>query len=210
MAFALLSEEARGGEDCPAPGAIWECSRGEAAPAEVRRVVIHTSSCSGCAELWRLAREMAGGPRAAPAAPRAPRARPRWIGLAAAAAVLLAAGAAIRLLTEPARTDLPVLREGEGEDAAIRSLVPESEPLPRAAVFLKWTDLGQGARYNVLVGTEDLTVLASPKGLASAEYAVPVETLEGLPPGAAILWRVEAVFPDGRRLASPTFRVRVR
>jgi hypothetical protein len=96
-----------------------------------------------------------------------------------------------------------------GEEIAIRSLVPESAPLPREACVLKWSEPAGGARYTVRVGTEDLSPVARAENLDRAEYTVPAKDLERIPPASVLVWRVEAVLPDGRRIASPGFRNRL-
>jgi hypothetical protein len=208
-AFASLSESAAGGPDCPPPEAIWEAFTGAGSPADVSSVVEHTSRCFACAEAWRLAREFRGGsiPEAGSSgstpASRVPELR-TWTALAAAV-ITLAAGLGIMLLLRGAP---PVVMRA-GEEVAITSLVPESIPLPKNACILKWSEPAAGARYTVRVGTEDLSPIALAEKLDRPEYKVETKDLEKVPAGAAIVWRVEAVLPDGRRVASPTFKNRV-
>jgi hypothetical protein len=112
--------------------------------------------------------------------------------------VLLALPLAMRWRRDPGP---PAMR---AQDApALRSLLPPAAALPRAACVLRWTDLG--ARYSVSVLSKDLRPLAAADGLERPEYTVPAAALEPVPTGGEIVWSVEARWPDGRRLVSPTF-----
>jgi hypothetical protein len=118
--------------------------------------------------------------------------------------LLLTAGLVVIL-----RRGAPPVVMRAGEEVAIRSLVPESAPLPREACVLRWSEPAGGARYTVRVGTDDLSPIALGENLDQTEYRVQAKDLEKVPPGAVIVWRVEAVLPDGRRIASPGFRNRL-
>jgi hypothetical protein len=208
-AFASLSESAVGGPDCPSPEAIWEAVTGAGSPAHASAVVEHTSRCFACAETWRLAREFGGRaipePGSAGSTPASRTAGLRtWTALAAAV-VTLVGGFGVMML----RRGAPPIVMRAGEEVAIASLVPESAPLPREACVLKWSAPAGGARYTVRVGTEDLSPVALAVNLDRTEYKVEAKDLEKVPPGSAIVWRVEAVLPDGRRIASPGFRNRL-
>ena len=209
-AYALLSENAVPGPDCPAPDSIWEALRGGISARSTAVIVEHTSHCHACAEAWRLGRELMGEQRvgATPGAramwSRAP-SLGVWASLAAAALVLFAVG--IGIFWQSSSQPPDVMRAGT--EADIQSLVPETVPLPRAACVLKWSVPAEGARYTIRVGTQDLSPIASARGLAQPAYQVPLRRLEGLPPGATIVWRVEAELPDGRRIASQAFMNRI-
>ncbi|HET8945564.1 MAG TPA: hypothetical protein VFQ07_01160 [Candidatus Polarisedimenticolia bacterium] len=205
--FASLSESAAGGPDCPPAGEIWEAATGALTGGRASAVVEHTSRCFACAEAWRLAREFGarsvpeGGAASGPAF-RVPAAG-TWAALAAAVIVIAGLGVVMFRRNEPA----PVMRAGD--EVAIRSLVPETTPLPREACLLKWSEPAPGARYTVRVGSEDLSAIALAQNLDKAEYKVEAKDLEKLPPGSKIVWRVEATLPDGRRIASPAFANRL-
>jgi hypothetical protein len=207
--FASLSESAVGGPDCPAPEAIWEVVTGAGSSPRASTLVEHMGRCFACAEAWRLAYEFRGAAGAEPgstgsaSAPRVPGIR-MWTVLAAAV-VTLAAGVTIMMQ----RPGAPPLVMRAGEEAAIASLVPETTSLSREACVLKWSEPAAGARYTVRVGTEDLSPVALAENLDRPEFKVETKDLEKVPPGAAIVWRIEAVLPDGRRIASPGFRNRV-
>jgi hypothetical protein len=203
--FAALSERAIPGAGCPPPEEIWDAVKGVASAQETESIVSHTAACPSCAEAWRLGHDLirSGAPLSMPGAPRqGARMFRRTLALALAAAVLLVAGAGIvRTLLQPS----PVAMRA-GEDAVIISLVPETAALHRGSATLRWSDAGEGARYSVRVGTSDLTAVAGAEGLDQPRYTIPPESLEHLPAGASLVWRVEAVFPDGRRIASPAFK----
>jgi hypothetical protein len=130
----------------------------------------------------------------------------RWVPLAAAAALVVVVGLMLR--QGPIRDDQPP-QYRTGEEIAIQSLLPEEAPLPRSACLLRWSAGPEGSRYNVEVATADLEVIARARGLEREEFAVPANRLADLPPGAELLWRVEATLPDGRTITTPTFIARL-
>lgn len=207
-AFASLSAAAVAGPDCPPPEAIWDAVTGAASPVRAAEIVEHTSRCFACAEAWRLGREFGAGRLVSPgSAGSGPASRFPRIGAwtAMAAVVTLLAGFGVILL----RREAPPSEMRAGEEIAIASLVPESAALSRVACILKWSIPAEGALYTVRVGTEDLSPVALVERLEQAEYAIPAKDLEKLPSGSVIVWQVEAVLPDGRRIASPGFRNRL-
>lgn len=118
------------------------------------------------------------------------------------------AAAAVLLLAVPLvpwrRTPEPLTTRTQSQPQ-IRALVPESAALSRQRALLRWSDLGAGVRYSVAVSTKDLVPLASADRLERPEYVVPRGALSRVPPAGEIVWSVEARWPDGRRLVSPTF-----
>lgn len=203
--FAALSERATPGDHCPPPEEIWDAVSGAATAERIAAIVAHTAGCAACAEAWRLGHELirSGAPLSMPGAPRqtSPTYR-RPLALALAATVLLVAGAGIvRTLRQP-----PPVAMRAGEDTVILSLVPETAALHRGSATLRWSDAGEGARYSVRVATSDLTAVAAAEGLDRPRFTIPQKDLDDLPPSTTIVWRVEAVFPDGRRIASPAFK----
>jgi hypothetical protein len=200
-AFAASAEDAAPGESCPDPERLLSARRFELPAEAIRSLVAHTAACGACAEAWRLAGEVdVLLPRPAAATPPS-RSRTWWGGwtsaLAAAAVLVIALGALVGERRGPA------YREGAG--LVLRSLVPEGRPLPRQACVLRWSPGPPGSRYAVDVAREDLAPIAAARGLERAEYRVPPESLAGLPRGATLLWRVEAVLSGGGRLGSVTF-----
>lgn len=200
-AFASLEGRAPG-PGCPEPERLWAAARGELPAEVVRPLVLHLVECGACAEAWRLAREVE--PRAVDARPAA--ARPSWTFWGALAAGMTLALAASVVLHQPSERT-PGFREGTRID--IRSLVPESDSLPRARCVLRWSPGPEGTTYNLQVATEGLEKISEARGLTAAAYEVPPPALASLPSGAKLLWRVEAVAPDGARVTSATFVSRV-
>ncbi len=198
--FASLGARAAPSADCPDPERIFIAVRGELDAAGVRALMDHTAGCGSCAEDWRLARElMESVPAAAPA--RGARRPVGWLALPAAAAVVAALSAILLGPSHP--------RYRDGEVVLIRSLLDESRPLPRRSLVLRWTPGPKGSRYDVLVATSALAPLFSARSLEFAELVVPERNLAGLPSGARLLWRVEAMLPEGGRAASATFVARL-
>jgi hypothetical protein len=212
--FHAAAGEADRPADCPAAGRIWDALHGGLSPEERRTIVDHTARCPACAEAWRLARDIGG---TAPVAEQAEAGHAgvgpvhgvgwrRWVPLAAAAALVVVVGLLLR--QGPIRDDQPP-QYRTGEELAIHSLLPDGAPLPRSACLLRWSAGPEGARYDIEVATADLEVIVRARGLERAEFTVPADRLADLPPGAELLWRVEAMLPDGRRITTPTFICRV-
>ena len=88
---------------------------------------------------------------------------------------------------------------------SIATLVPEDVPLSRDAATLRWSAGPEGSLYDVEVADENLDVLHVRRDLTVNELTLPAASLDGLLTGAQVLWRVEIVLPDGRRVTSPTF-----
>ncbi len=220
-------------EACPPAEALWSARHGEGDAEDRRRTVEHLARCAGCAADWTLLGPAedspmgaglrparAGhspaptrhGPAPTPQATEPPRVRRprRWpLLLGAAAAVVLI----VLVVRVPLDRDAPppaVERSAESAGAAaIRALAGTDAVLPRDRAVLRWTDLGPEARYTLDVAGEDLALLVTARGLARPEYALPAGALAAVPAGGSVTWRVEAVLPDGRRVASEAFRARV-
>jgi hypothetical protein len=174
-------------------------------------VALHLAACPSCAADWRLAmraeREEAAAPAPArPAVSRAGRAA-QWTALAAAAVLLLAAlVVTVSRVGDPA-TGGPVYRDPDA--ISIRALTPDQASVPRDEALLRWSPVGEDALYSVEVGTLDLVPLAAAQDLEVTEYLVPAAALEPVSDGESIVWQVEASLPDGRRVASEAFVVRI-
>lgn|ERR1700681_2623401 len=209
-AFTAPAAESPAAEDCPSPETIWSAVRGELPPQALREVVDHTARCAACAEDWRLAVEV--NRQAGAREEAAPDNLPdnlivgrfgHWRAVAAAAALaagLLVAFGIYRGAVVPSQ---PTYREPQ--PTQIRSLLAAGQTLPRQAAVLRWMPLPGAVSYDVSVSTEDLRPIASAHGLATPEYRLPADALAGLPPDAKLLWLVDAAFPDGHKVTSPTF-----
>ncbi len=93
------------------------------------------------------------------------------------------------------------------EPTGIESLV-QGVVLPRDRCVLRWSG-PEGTRYDLRITTEDLDPLDSARGLAEPEYRIPIEKLEGLEPGAAVLWQVIPLISEQNRWDLKTFRSRI-
>ena len=212
-AFTAPADDSPAAEDCPSPETIWSAVRGELPPQALREVVDHTARCAACAEDWRLAVEV--NRQAEEQEETAPGRLPsnvvvgRFAGLrtwrSVAAAAALAAGlfVAVGIYREAVVPSQPTYRAPQ--EATLHSLLPAGQALPREAAVLRWTPLAGAASYDVSASTEDLRQVASAHGQTATAYQLPREALAGLPPGARLLWQVDAVFPDGHHVTSPTF-----
>jgi hypothetical protein len=90
----------------------------------------------------------------------------------------------------------------------IDSLIGEG-PLPADSLVLRWTDAGEGARYDLRVTDTRLTEIIEVRSLVLPEYAVPGESLAALRSGDVVLWQVEVRRPDGSKTISATFAARL-
>ena len=208
-AFASLSQPVPAPEACPQPETIWGAVRGELPPAQARTVVEHMAACPSCAEDWRLAVALQRPETASKVIHASERftmgQRLRNWGLAAAAVLALAV-VGVQMLPDPGGQ--PAYR---GDGATIQSLVDGGESLPRQQFLLQWSALETpGATYDVEVSTEDLRVVASGDDLRDARFLVPAHALAGLPPGARLLWKVDAELPQGGHVTSTTFMTTVQ
>ena len=208
-ALAASIELLGDGGACPDPDRLVASGRGDLAPGGDEDVILHIAACTACAAAWRIAREVAGD-RVVEARTPARRTSPYvgWAGLAAAAALILAAIGGSAVLLYPDRSGESAYREQEGD--SLRSLLSESEPLPRERFVLRWTGGPEGTLYDVLVTDERMSTLERGIGLERAELRVPAAALQSVEPGGRVFWQVSAHLTDGRRIESPTFIATVR
>jgi len=193
------AERSVAGAECPDPERFWEAQQADMPVAERQELVEHTTNCPACAEAWRLAHAMGAMEE------RAPQPVYSWHvrTLVAAAAVLFCIAGlwALYPTSEPAGE--PVYRSSR--EMEIRSLIPENRVLPRTSFRLAWSPGAAETTYSLLVSTETFTKLFSATNLEHPECTIPPDNLEGLSPGSRILWQVEALTPQGRRITSDTF-----
>lgn len=199
---------------CPSPDELMQAYFGASAPERRRAIVAHLAECAACAADWRLARTLlpddvgSAAPEKPPLLARVlvgPWGRP-VVGLAAAAVLVVALASGLMWRLGPAG---PTSDYRQGEQAEVRSLLPDDAPLPRDACRLRWSLEAAGARFAVTVSGADLEPLAEARDLAQAEFSVPASALQALPDGAPLLWQVTARLPDGSSLRSVTFRARL-
>ncbi|HEY1334724.1 MAG TPA: hypothetical protein VGF31_10750 [Myxococcaceae bacterium] len=204
------------GTSCPPADDYWAAAAGELPFDRVRALVDHAASCARCTEAWRI---LADVRRAAAddAAETVPGARPvlgpapTRLRLRARTLVPLAlsAMAAVGLwvvLRPPPLHPLPVER-GSGNIAAVRAESPEVQPA--ADAMLRWSEVPGATSYNVTLLTPDLVVLHQAVGISGRQLPLP-EGVRQKAAGGGLLWNVDAVMPDGRTVASPTFELQLR
>lgn len=205
---AFLRGESRVGSapGCPPYEDFWAACRGELAKSDLEALLDHALLCGPCTEALALAREIASGAEAPHSAGR--RLAPgRWTVLAAAAALLILLVAPIAWERLGPHRHGETLRESAEPPPALRSMLSERPTLSRSEFELRWTGAPAGAVYTLEVATHELRVIERVENLRQPTHRVPSERLVGLEPGSTLLWRVEAVLPDGRRLQLPAARV---
>ncbi len=191
--------------DCPAPEDILRATLGELTHADNESLADHAARCPVCSVAWCLARDyvresgLVDQPRWKPSR--------RWWLPAVAAAATLALAVLLAPWQERTRAPAPGLRESGR--IAIESLVPEAMPLAAERFTLRWSPGPEGTRYDIRVTDQRLEHLAGAVSLRRAEYTVPTTVLARLEPGSLVLWQVEAVLPDKRRVVSRTFATRL-
>lgn len=202
--FASPPPGSGAGEACPDPDRIWRAAHGELAWSETEDLLAHTAACPACTVAWRMAREqaIAGGV----AIGRRPAGNP-WVRLAAAAVVLVVLGGLV-VRQSLRKVDESTFRATSPN--AIVAATGDGVELARPDFHLRWTPGPSGTRYAIQVTDERLATIAEAAGLSTPEFQVPETALLRLPEGAKVLWQVKAVFPDGERVTSATFLVRVK
>ena len=211
FAFNCLSSgnfqsQGRTQDDCCQASEVWEAAGGELSSRATRSLIDHLAQCPQCAESWRLAREIriemggaVGGRRPDWFSWGLPR---RAAGLAIAATMLLASGL---YLWDPFDRSAPPRMRGN-VPSALQFSGSEDSPLQRSHCQLSWAVPGadsadSGIRYHVQVMTLDLDPVDSAHDLTVPEYTIPSDRLSQLPSGTILVWHVEAVDDQGRRIS---------
>jgi hypothetical protein len=217
-AWRALADGAGPAEPCPPAERVFDAATGASSSEETAAIVDHVGRCPTCAEAWRLATELAEEEQGAAIVPfPAPPPRPElpaepandtWRRYLPAVALGLAAAAGLLVVVSgvDSQDDWPVYREDAGPTLATPA--PELHA-PRADLVLTWSGAPEGSSYDLVVTDASLGELAAAKGLREARFVLPAERFAGVPSGGAMLWRVEALAPDGKRIASPTWRITV-
>lgn len=217
LAEAFRSTPPTGARDagaCPADGTLWDAARGDLDPAALRDVLDHVHRCARCEESFAMARALdpaaAGARQARDAEPATPARRPeRW---ALAAAALLTVAATLLWIAgdrERPAANGPAAELRVPAGAAIATPLADGAALPRDAFVLRWEGLPDGAIATVELAGADLRLLHRAEEIAGDSARVPPAALAGRAPGETLYWRVEAVLPDGTRVESRSFRVRI-
>lgn len=140
------------------------------------------------------------------------------ISLPIAVGVMVAAAAALALwFSSSAPTEAPgstTTRDpawrAQGPHQLLHTTLGVEDPLSRNEFRLQWSsDVEDAASFTLRVTTQDLAPVYEERGLTGTTARVPATALEAFPPGTVLLWRVEAVEPDGRRHASRVWEITV-
>jgi hypothetical protein len=197
--------------DCPSADRYWAAAAGELPFEQVRALVDHGARCARCAEAWRILAEVrraAGEPAAAPE-PAAVRSLPARARLRARSAVPLAVAAmaavGIWVVVRPPPPRPSPVERGNGGGVTLRAESPAIQPAGDAV--LRWSEVPGASSYNVTVLTPDLVVVHQAVGVAGRELRLPSGVGQR---ASGLLWNVDAVLPDGRTVASPTFELQLR
>jgi hypothetical protein len=203
--------------DCPPADAFWAAASGELPFEQVRALVDHGARCVRCAEAWRILADVrraaaasdpveADAPPARSLAPATPaRSWAQRRALLPLAAAALAAVGVWTMLRPPAPGAPPVERGNAG--GTVRAESPQEQPASDAV--LRWSEVPGASSYNVTVLTPDLVVVHQALGLSARELRLP-EGVRQRAAGGGLLWNVDALLPDGRTVASPTFELRLK
>lgn len=97
-------------------------------------------------------------------------------------------------------------RETPGPETPLDSRLEDGVAQPRNSLRLEWTPVA-GARYDVVLMDEGLEIVAEGRFLEQPNYPVSPDALAKTPSGDTLIWQVEAILPDGRRLASPAYEL---
>jgi len=204
-----------GDGDCPPPDAYWAAAAGELPFERVRALVDHGAGCAHCAEAWRILADVrraateSGAAESDPPPMRSllgggPPLRTRTL-LPLALSALAAVG--IWVVLRPPPVHPPSVERGNGSGSAVRAESPEVQPARDA--MLRWSEVPGASSYNVTVLTPDLVVVHQEVGVSGRQLRLP-EGVRQRAAGRGLLWNVDAVMPDGRTVASPTFELRLR
>jgi hypothetical protein len=196
---------------CPAPDTYWAAAAGELPFEQVRALVDHGARCARCAEAWRIladvrreATEAVTVPARPPALPPAAPVRRRML-VPLAVSAMAAVGLWVVLRPAPPRP-APVER-GNGAAVTVRAESPAVQSAGDAV--LRWSEVPGASSYNVTVLTPDLVVVHQAVGVAAHELRLP-QGVGQRGAGGGLLWNVDAVLPDGRTVASPTFELQLK
>lgn len=203
-------------QDCPPADDYWAAAAGELPFERVRALVDHGATCARCAEAWRILADVrrAAGEAGAEASDSSPplqtlvRPVPVRFPLRTLLPLALSAMAAVGVwvVLRPAPIRPAPVERGNGGVPTLRAESPEVQPA-RDAV-LRWSEVPGASSYNVTVLTPDLVVVHQAVGVSGREFRLP-DAVRQRAAGSGLLWNVDAVMPDGRTVASPTFELRL-
>jgi hypothetical protein len=177
---------------------LYEAAAGNLDRARRMEIIDHVAKCAECTQAWRIALEV-GARDAKVSVTQSP-----WR-FALAASVILAVGL-VTYLVIPVEQGTPQYREGVDPLAPVSAI---GSTLPRDQFTLRWSAGPAGTTYLVRLSTADLASLLVKSDVTVTELTVPSSVLTNVKTGDELLWQVEAQLPDGRRVVSQTFVVRV-
>jgi hypothetical protein len=220
---------------CPPPEAYLEAESGALDAAARRRLDEHADRCPACAAERDLARLFDADPAAGDVRPEdlayvvarleetSPVRRPEakvvafpvrsrqrlWRGLAAAAVVVLAAGLFLQRFYAAPPLPAPPPSGGVVRGGEVEPVAPVGE-VAEVPAELRWAPRPGAVSYRVRLTAVDDAVLW--EGTVAAPPArLPADVVRGLQRAVVYVWTVEALGPDGRRLAaSEPVRFRAR
>ncbi len=204
--------------DCPPAEDYWAAATGALPFERVRALVDHGARCAQCAEAWRILADVRrAAAEAGPVGDDTPAIRPLVGGMPARARlrgrsllpIVLSAVAAVGLwvMVRPAPPRLPPVERGSGAGTTVKAESPAVQPAGDAV--LRWSEVPGASSYNVTVLTPDLVVVHQAVGVSGRELKLPTGVGQRAA-GGGLLWNVDAVLPDGRTVASPTFEVKLK
>ena len=117
------------------------------------------------------------------------------------------AAVGIWVVLRPPPVHPPSVERGNGSGSAVRAESPEVQPARDA--MLRWSEVPGASSYNVTVLTPG-SRRGAPGGRSVRAAAPAARGVRQRAAGGGLLWNVDAVMPDGRTVASPTFELRLR
>ena len=191
----------------PDPETIWSAVAGELPVDEIERLVEQMAEDSELAADWRIALEIHRAQTAeVPGVVLQMHRRWRtYLAAAAASIALLFLGGLFLFTPDPPET----VYRGQ-ENPEIRALIEPGAALPREQFVLRWTSLGDGTTYDLVVSDTNLKILAELRGLTESQVSIASSDLASIPRDGQVRWQVTATDREGTQLRSRTFETRVR
>lgn len=186
-------------EQHPSAEELYEAAAGNLGRERRLEIIDHVAKCAECTQAWRISLEVGAREAQVPVTQRPWR-------FALAASVILAVGLVTYLII-PVDRGTPQYREVADPLAPVSAI---GSVLPRDRFVLRWSAGPPGTTYVVRLSTADLASLLVQSDIAATELIVPSSALASVKAGEELLWQVEAKLPDGRRVASQTYVVRVQ
>ena len=195
---------------CPDDEVLWQAARGELDAESLAPILDHVAGCASCTESWRMALAIGEEAGLAAASNVVPfYRRPVVWGLVAVAASLLIVSLFVPGILDSG-TAVPADEFRDASSVALESLLDETVAWAPNDVTLRWSPGPEGTLYTVELADANLDVLGRSEQTDRPEYRVPAETLAGQPAGSTVYWRVDAVVPDGTRVRSAVFLLRLQ